>query len=198
MATNRCLHQAILLTGLLLAPSLNVMAQEKIRILNFQADSGFKHESKPEALAMVERLGRKNGWEVETTSAPSFLSDDRLGKYHVVIFNNNCGTDKRIFNDGQHQALQTFIRNGGGFVGVHCAGAIWHEGGKFQAWYEGLIGTRLVSHPHVQQATLTVDRRDHQCTAHLPREWRIKDECCLLYTSPSPRDRTRSRMPSSA
>ena len=24
------------------------------------------------------------------------------------------------------------------------------------------------------------------------------DECCLLYTSPSPRDRTRSRMPSSA
>ena len=25
-----------------------------------------------------------------------------------------------------------------------------------------------------------------------------KDDCCLLYTSPSPRDRTRSRMPSSA
>ena len=24
------------------------------------------------------------------------------------------------------------------------------------------------------------------------------DNCCLLYTSPSPRDRTRSRMPSSA
>ena len=24
------------------------------------------------------------------------------------------------------------------------------------------------------------------------------NECCLLYTSPSPRDRTRSRMPSSA
>ena len=26
----------------------------------------------------------------------------------------------------------------------------------------------------------------------------IKDRVCLLYTSPSPRDRTRSRMPSSA
>ena len=25
-----------------------------------------------------------------------------------------------------------------------------------------------------------------------------EDPCCLLYTSPSPRDRTRSRMPSSA
>ena len=28
--------------------------------------------------------------------------------------------------------------------------------------------------------------------------WREKYENCLLYTSPSPRDRTRSRMPSSA
>ena len=27
---------------------------------------------------------------------------------------------------------------------------------------------------------------------------RLKDQTCLLYTSPSPRDRTRSRMPSSA
>ena len=26
----------------------------------------------------------------------------------------------------------------------------------------------------------------------------VKDRACLLYTSPSPRDRTRSRMPSSA
>ena len=26
----------------------------------------------------------------------------------------------------------------------------------------------------------------------------VKEETCLLYTSPSPRDRTRSRMPSSA
>ena len=31
-----------------------------------------------------------------------------------------------------------------------------------------------------------------------PIELFIKDYVCLLYTSPSPRDRTRSRMPSSA
>ena len=30
------------------------------------------------------------------------------------------------------------------------------------------------------------------------KEARALGECCLLYTSPSPRDRTRSRMPSSA
>ena len=32
---------------------------------------------------------------------------------------------------------------------------------------------------------------------HFQRFW-VLEEICLLYTSPSPRDRTRSRMPSSA
>ena len=31
-----------------------------------------------------------------------------------------------------------------------------------------------------------------------PSEWASMVDTCLLYTSPSPRDRTRSRMPSSA
>ena len=35
-------------------------------------------------------------------------------------------------------------------------------------------------------------------TEHLPPDERAQYEACLLYTSPSPRDRTRSRMPSSA
>ena len=30
------------------------------------------------------------------------------------------------------------------------------------------------------------------------RNWEVKSEACLLYTSPSPRDRQKSRMPSSA
>ena len=33
---------------------------------------------------------------------------------------------------------------------------------------------------------------------HLGADKEIANNCCLLYTSPSPRDRTRSRMPSSA
>ena len=88
------------------------IAQTPIRVLNFQADSGFEHDSKAEALAMVERLGRKNGWRVETSSKPDFLSPDRLARYDVVIFNNNCGTDKQVFNHAQHSALQGYIRRG--------------------------------------------------------------------------------------
>ena len=40
---------------------------------------------------------------------------------------------------------------------------------------------------------LTAEKNDHKVTLFL-----AGDGVCLLYTSPSPRDRTRSRMPSSA
>ena len=45
----------------------------------------------------------------------------------------------------------------------------------------------------------TVQFRDGvDASAWVITETQVQDETCLLYTSPSPRDRTRSRMPSSA
>ena len=38
----------------------------------------------------------------------------------------------------------------------------------------------------------------HDTNNHLSEEDESRERACLLYTSPSPRDRTRSRMPSSA
>ena len=62
--------------------------------------------------------------------------------------------------------------------------------------YQGLIG-RGLDLDVKQSMDLTISERD---------DWKDEDEVffqsltknCLLYTSPSPRDRTRSRMPSSA
>ena len=44
---------------------------------------------------------------------------------------------------------------------------------------------------------LEADRADAEARAEVLRQ-RREEARCLLYTSPSPRDRTRSRMPSSA
>ena len=44
-------------------------------------------------------------------------------------------------------------------------------------------------------AELACPRKELDLLAHWSRKL---DDACLLYTSPSPRDRTRSRMPSSA
>ncbi|MEO0571957.1 MAG: ThuA domain-containing protein [Bacteroidota bacterium] len=161
-----------------------ILAQSQIRILNFQADSGFEHKSKAIALKMVEGLGAKNGWEVITSVRASSLNDETLSNIDVLLFNNNCGTDGPIFSTKQQEALQRFIKNGGGFVGIHCAGAIWKEDAVFQQWYEGLIGTRLVGHPQVQEAKLLLENQDHIATAHLPKEWSIKDEWHFFSSNP--------------
>ena len=147
-----------------------------LRVLNFQADNGFQHQSKSVALAMVETLGDANGWKVVSTIKASSLTSLDLNSFDVVVFNNNCGNNGAIMTMPEQKALQQFVRKGGGFVGVHCAGAIWKEGGEFQPWYEGLIGTKLIDHPKVQQAKLMVEDRTHVATRHLPAEWTVTDE----------------------
>ena len=73
-------------------------------------------------------------------------------------------------------------------------------------------GDSLTLDPHAQNEgpTTQVSRQIYEALVEravdmkiqpaLATEWKTTDPntCCLLYTSPSPRDRTRSRMPSSA
>ena len=51
-----------------------------------------------------------------------------------------------------------------------------------------------------EQGRTSFDGMNYESAIYLFDQAILKDPlyCCLLYTSPSPRDRTRSRMPSSA
>lgn len=147
-----------------------------VRILNFNGDNGYVHDSKAASAKLISDLGLQNGWEVVTTDDPSIFNLKSLLAFDVVIFNNNCGNKGPIFSTHQKLAFQQYIRNGGGFMGIHCSGAIWEEGGEFQQWYEKLIGTKLVDHPKVQSAKLTVEDTLHESTKHLDSEWELTDE----------------------
>jgi type 1 glutamine amidotransferase len=153
-----------------------MLASDALNILSFNGDTGFVHDSKPLAEKMIVDLAKDNGWTVTTTSDPAFFTEIDLAKFDVIVFANNCGTESPIFEPDQQVAFQNFIRSGGGFVGIHCAGAIWHETGDFKDWYEKLIGTKLVAHPPVQNARLTVENRNNVSTLHLPVHWSITDE----------------------
>ena len=55
------------------------------------------------------------------------------------------------------------------------------------------------THAHADRAyTLSPDVLEMRRTCTLQQKWDALDRLCLLYTSPSPRDSTSSRMPSSA
>ena len=63
---------------------------------------------------------------------------------------------------------------------------------------EALPGARF-------RVVINLGGKEHEVLAHVSGKMRMHfikmlpgDKVCLLYTSPSPRDRTRSRMPSSA
>lgn len=153
-------------------------------ILNFYADNGFQHSSKMTAVAMVEALGKKNNWKILSSNDPNSLNSELLSTVSLVVFNNNCGNNGRIMNDAQQQAFQQYIRKGGSFVGIHCAGAIWNEGEQFQGWYEDLVGARMVNHPAVQEAKFMVETKDHAATKHLPDTWMLKDEIHTFSSNP--------------
>ena len=167
-----------------LAVSFSLISQNKteemrsktMKILNFYGDNGFVHPSKEAGLKLIENLGIKNKWEVVSTAETSIFNVKDITSFDIIIFNNNCGNKGRILSEENQLALQQFVRNGGGFVAIHCAGAIWNEGGEFQKWYEGLIGTKLVDHPKVQSAKLIVEDSSNKITKHLDKEWTITDE----------------------
>ena len=77
--------------------------------------------------------------------------------------------------------------------------------GRFNSFNIALIEYRSVSRYHVQdtQSVQQPNRRvaatcTAQSRAHSQLACRTRFSTCLLYTSPSPRDRQKSRMPSSA
>ena len=135
-------------------------------------------------MRLIERLGRDHGWEVVSTHEAEQLATLDLSGFDVVVFNNNCGNRGRILSPEGQWALQAYIRGGGGFLGIHCAGAIWKEGDPFQAWYEGLVGVRMVDHPKVQEARLVVEDHTHGATRHLDKEWRVTDEFHRFASNP--------------
>ena len=52
--------------------------------------------------------------------------------------------------------------------------------------------------PHFTTGLAKLDSSERRRIANLLKQHKLALSACLLYTSPSPRDRTRSRMPSSA
>ncbi|MDF7799616.1 ThuA domain-containing protein [Pontiellaceae bacterium B1224] len=182
-----CTFFARLLIGLFLFSGgavLKAEEQQPLRVLSFQDNNGYEHASMPEAKALIERLGRQHGWDVVSTKDSASLVELDLSQFDTVIFNNNCGNKGPVMTPAEQLALQKYVQSGGGFLGVHTAGALWKEGGSFQAWYEGLIGARQVRHPKVQRARLVVEDRTHPATRHLPEEWFVTDEWHTFDSNP--------------
>ncbi|WP_370291459.1 ThuA domain-containing protein [Pedobacter sp. SYP-B3415] len=140
------------------------------KILVFSKTEKFRHNSIPDGIAAIKKLGSENNFLVDATEDASVFNPSDLKKYAVVLFLNTTGD---ILNDEQQRAFEKYIKSKKGYVGVHAATDTEYG----WPWYGKLSGAYFLSHPAVQTARFRVEDKKHPATAFLPDSvWVRRDE----------------------
>jgi type 1 glutamine amidotransferase len=149
------------------------------RALVFTKTTGFRHDSIPDGVAAIRRLGRDHDFSVDATADAARFTPNVLARYDVVVFLSTTGTPIR--RRAQRQALERYIRAGGGFVGVHAASDTRGD----WPWYEGLVGARFKRHdPGTSERVVQVPDRRSAATRGLPAAWTHTDEWYEFRSNP--------------
>jgi type 1 glutamine amidotransferase len=140
------------------------------RVLIFAKTKGFFHTSIPKGMVTLMKICQQDGIQVDTSRDAAVFTDERLSQYKTVVFLNTTGD---ILNDVQQAAFERYIRQGGGFLGIHAATDTEYD----WPWYNKLVGAYFLSHPPKQQvAVIRVTDKTHPATEFLPDEWIRTDE----------------------
>ncbi|GAB2623853.1 lectin [Streptomyces capparidis] len=154
-----------------------VAADPAYKILVFSKTAGFRHSSIDDGIAALRGLGAANNFTVDATEDAAAFTGGNLAQYRAVVFLSTTGD---VLNGTQQTAFEQYIKGGGGYVGIHAAADTEYD----WAFYEGLAGALFHSHPAIQPATVEVEDRAHDATAHLGGAWQRTDEWYNYRTNP--------------
>lgn len=141
----------------------------KKQVLVFTKTNGYRHESIPDGIEALKKLGSENNFEINASEDSLIFTRQNLKKYDAIIFLNTTGT---ILGKDQKSAFEKYIQKGGGFVGVHAATDCEYG----WPWYVKMVGANFKSHPDQQTAILNTTKLPHAATSYLPASWQRKDE----------------------
>jgi type 1 glutamine amidotransferase len=147
------------------------------QVLVFTRTTGFRHDSIPDGVAAIRQLGSTHRFGVRHTEDPSVFTDGELAGFRAVVFLLTTG---HVLDGFQQAAFERYIRNGGGFVGVHSATDTEYE----WPWYGELVGAYFASHPAIQSAVLHVE---DPTAGALPEPWMRTDEWYNFRANPRER-----------
>ncbi|MVM31656.1 PKD domain-containing protein [Spirosoma sp. HMF4905] len=139
------------------------------RVLVFSRTKGFRHASIPVGKLAIMKLGKENGFAVDTTEDATKINEANLKRYSAVIFLSTTGN---ILDEGQQAAFERYIQAGGGFVGIHAAADTEYD----WPWYNQLVGAYFLNHPKQQNAEIDIIDKSHPSTKMLPDVWKRWDE----------------------
>lgn len=162
------LKPTLITLGLLLSVVFIAPAQQ-FKALVFSKTAGFRHQSIPDGVVALKKMGETHVFDVYTTEDAKAFTEENLAKYDVVILMSTTGT---IFNEEQKAAFQKYVQSGKGVVGIHSATDTEYE----WPWYNQMIGAYFLAHPKQQTVRLQVLDKTHPATFHLPDTWLWTDE----------------------
>ncbi|MFF6814014.1 lectin [Streptomyces sp. NPDC012403] len=152
-------------------------ADPAYEILVFSRTAGFRHSSIDEGITALRDLGAANNFTVTATEDPAAFTTANLARYRTVVFLSTTGD---VLGPAQQTAFEQYLGTGGGYVGIHAAADTEYD----WPFYEGLAGALFQSHPAIQPATVEVEDRAHDATAHLAGTWQRTDEWYNYRTNP--------------
>lgn len=118
-------------------------AAPKYAILVYTKAAGFVHKSIPVGAQAIRELGAANGFGVDVTDDAAAFNRENLSKYKAIIFLSTTGN---VLSAESHRtAMEGYIRQGGGFFGIHAASDM---GPVATAWpfYLNLVGAAFKGH----------------------------------------------------
>ncbi len=146
-------------------------------IMVFSATAGYRHDSILAGKNLLQNLATENGWDIYLTESAADFTPGSLANYDVVVWLNTTGD---VLSNTQQTAFESYIENGGGYVGIHSAADTEYD----WPWYGDLVGAYFHSHPAVQSATVQVENNSHPSTAHLNSSWQHVDEWYNFQSNP--------------
>lgn len=149
---------------------------QPFKVLVFHKTNGYRHSPAiTSGIQMIADLGNTNGWTTDSSQDANVFTTANLANYKVIIFANTSGDN--LFTSSQRQALESFIRDGGGFVGIHAATDTYRD--RSWPWYNDLVGAIVQTSPnHTSNNTPGIMEVlvSNDITSHLNSTWSKNEE----------------------
>ena len=158
-----------LLIALTVTAPAPARSAEPPAILIFSHTTGYRHDSIPDGLAAIHAIAAQRRIRVVASEDPGAFDPGRLDRFAAIVLLSATTDPKSPASEWlvgkRRNALQRFVRRGGGVLAVHAASDSHYH----WPWYGRLIGGRFARHPDgTPKGTVRIADSRHPANRALP------------------------------